>query len=167
MLLVESIGASDSISSDILLQGHYLVFLVHEDGAHDFKLLVLDPVLLIDSLQVFGKDSDAFFQDLIIERHLLLPRGFLLLVAGGCTCRRRRSPVRPTYLQLITLSGCRWAYAALSSLVRIGAGAVATAIVLRAKLDHVLVHQLLGLVDVGRLGIDPRNQALRDVLDEF
>ena len=140
---------------------------MHEDGTHDLELLVLNPVLLIDPLQVFGKHSDALFQDLIIKRHLLLPSSLLLLITGGRTRSRRRCPIRPTLLQLITLlSSCSslWTSTSLYGVVCCSRAkfctifyTVATAIVLRTKLDHVLMHQLLGLVDVGRLSVDSRD----------
>ena len=72
-----------------------MILLVHEDGAHDLELLVLDiellvldTIFLIAQLKFFREHSDALFQDLIVKRHLLLPRRFLLLVTGGCACRR-------------------------------------------------------------------------------
>lgn len=68
-----------------------------------------------------------------------------------CTasCSRLRHPVTQTLL-IITLATVPLADCLLS---------VATAVILRAKFLHVLVHQLLGLVDVACLGVHPLDES--------
>lgn len=122
------------------LQGRNLRLLVHEDRAHDLELLVFDSILFIQTLNVFGEHADAFFQYLVVENHLMLlaRRHFRILTCSRTSRRRASCPIAPCGRTL----GLR------------RASVVSASIVLRAKLQHVLMHELLGLIDVLGLRIN-------------
>ena len=120
--------------------------------------MVLHLVLLIDPLQVLGKHTHALFQNLVIKSHLLLASDFFvrLITTEGSARSRLGCPV-----------GAAVPLARRSRGSRTRGAAIATPIVLSAELQHVLVHELLGLLDVCSLSVDTSHQTLRNILDEL